>query len=96
MNLYLVKRPENYDNYYCGCCGTYIEFIICCDTEQEARKMHPSGNKEVISCGNKTELISGWVNGKDIDLLEVTLLGKADSLRKRGVISSKYYSDKNS
>jgi len=40
MKLYLVSQSEN-DNY-----DTFSSFVVCCETEEEARNTHPGWGED--------------------------------------------------
>ena len=78
---------------------------MACKTEQDAREIHQSGvtfydkekclwyydlgeSKKFIHEDNRRQ--NNWVNGKDINLLEVKFLGLADKNIEQGVIISSF------
>ena len=90
LNLYLVEKPKSYAKSSCKSCWVYERFVACCETEDDAREMHPRTGNKIVNCDHSPsgELVDGWLDGKDSHLLKVTLLGKADSSLKRGVITT--------
>jgi hypothetical protein len=91
QHLYLVERLDKrgYDSY--------SSFVACCETEQQAREIHPGGklyNKE----NQSWDFSSDWIDGKHLhDYLRVTFLGPLinknfDIKESRGVILASYHS----
>lgn len=77
MKLYRISQDIN--NGY----DTYDSAVVCAENEDEARKIHPSGND--------TDPIYGeWVNGNEIGMIQVEYLGKADKAIKKGVVLSSF------
>lgn len=82
MNLYLVTQSVNDD------CDTYAGMVICAESEEEAKTIHPDGKPYAEVCteenrsaphykiGSETWQVSSWARKKD---LKVQLLGKAES-----------------
>ena len=66
MNLYLIERPE------CDGAGyeEYDSAVVCANTEDEAKMIHPSGN----TWDGKESSYGSWV---DADKVRVTLIGTA-------------------
>lgn len=99
MNIYLVGKTKN-PEYLCKY-GRYGSFVVRCDTEDEARKTHPSGilytgyvdekecwNYGTTFVGTKNER-GCWVRGCDIWSLDVTLIGTSVS-QTPGIILASY------
>ena len=101
LYLYLVEAKselllEKYD--------TYDSFVVCCESEKEARQTLPSGGRRTPYNENKMCWIQtngrivgtdkynthGWILGKDIDKLKVRLLGNAVEGTERDVICASY------
>lgn len=101
-NLYLVSRTDIYSDQW----DYYSSFVVCCSTEDEARETHPSDDlmkyikdrlvwgdyrtKNVRYFGNSKKNNQGWVLGKDICHLTVTLIGTASKTTERGIILSEF------
>jgi len=87
MNLYIVKRKGSagYD--------TYSSFLICCESEQEARETSPNGDRLVE--GAKTWLYESkhwsWVRVSEIHLLDVEHIGTANNNIERGVLMAEFH-----
>lgn len=89
MNLYLLEQDINrgYD--------TYDSCVVCAESEEVARTIHPS--KDVTRAhngewyeGKYTRYNSDWVDVDQIDKIKVTYLGKADEQITHGVICSSF------
>lgn len=100
LNIYKVSRRDQ-SGY-----GTYTSFIVCCKTEEEARKTYPRNirafydNKLLLWYdhdinGNKKcidDLFDSWIKGNQINSLEVKWLGVANNDIERSVLSYQYIS----
>ncbi len=66
---------------------TYDSFVVCCKTEEEARRTHPkcSREKDLARWDN-----GGWVEAQEIHLLDVVYLGLADAKTEEGVILASF------
>ncbi len=87
LNLYLVSlpsRPISYMQTY----DFYDSFVVCCETEQQARQTHPLGLGYVYDSsgfwtstgtmiGDALAKHNSWVKGVDIHLLDVKHIGTA-------------------
>lgn len=78
MNLYQVTRLDN------GGYDSYDSFIVCCESEDVARKTHPS------STTWDDDYSHGWVKLSKIGNLEVEFLGTADPKIEEGVILASF------
>jgi hypothetical protein len=72
MNLYLISQDENNDY------DTFDSAVVCCETEEEARIMPPSGDAVAVY---------GWCNAKDV---KVELIGFAVDGVKKGVVCASF------
>lgn len=102
LNLYRVTRSDNPKNKW----DIYSSFIVCCDTEQEAREAHPNEgicyNHNLGTWSYKLSVDdrvrggrdnNGWVSVNLIDTLEVEFIGRAKaSIPKGEVIMSEFHS----
>lgn len=79
MNIYFVQRTDGWDGYY-----EFIDFVISCETEDEARNTHPRKDRwEGRSKWDGDE----WVTSPDN--VSVTHLGTAkDGIS--GIIVARY------
>ena len=75
MNLYIVTRNDSYtwDNY--------DSFIVACESEEEARKTHPSHGD---GWGRD------WITKDQINTLTIELLGQATPNLEKGVVLSSF------
>ena len=72
---------------------SYDSFVICCESEDIARKTHPEcGIYEWWKDGQYPSSIDwGWVQSSDIyDQLEVVCIGIADSKLEKGIVISSF------
>lgn len=67
---------------------TYDSFVVCCKTEDEARRTHPQGSRDWKNLDTWGQ--SNWVVAKEIPLLDVTYLGVADDKTEEGVILASF------
>lgn len=74
-NIYRISQTENYDY------DTYDSAVVICDTEEEARNMHPNGQD--MKWG---ESYSGWCLSPDDVVVE--LIGTSESKENRLVVAS--------
>ena len=84
MNLYLVERHD------IGRWDTFDSFIVCCNTEQEARETYPNNSGDTSWITDKPTQYMPWVRGDEIDLLRVTMIGVASPDTKKGVVLASY------
>jgi len=82
MNLYHVSQTQN-DEY-----DTYSDFVICAETEDEARHADPNTGRRITEEGWKARW-SDWCN--DPKHVSVRLIGAADESVEAGVICSSYH-----
>lgn len=94
--LYKLSQDVN-DGY-----DTYDSVIVCADSEQEARKIHPSrfvthmkGNKwygtRIDGSEYETENSYGtWVSYKDLGKIKVEWIGDADDSVEYGVVLASF------
>lgn len=64
MNIYLIERPDSVDY------DEYDSAVVYAFSEEEARKIHPSGNLNSI----ELDIYDGWIPSEEV---KVTLLGVA-------------------
>jgi len=88
--LYLVCAFEGFGGY-----DTFDSFVACADSEEEARKMHPSGildendvGTDFPDLGKSRGKYSPWVKFSEIHLLEVEKLGVASNQIKGVILAS--------
>ncbi|MEK7431884.1 MAG: hypothetical protein AABZ74_02025 [Cyanobacteriota bacterium] len=100
LNIYLVTSPNIYRTSY----DEYDSFVVCCETEQEARETLPGGQRYIFDklrhCwadtfsgrvyGTHKYNTHGWVLGLDIDALRVERIGLAAPETRKGVILSSF------
>lgn len=81
MNIYHVQWIKSVAD-----CGEYDECVVCADSEEEARSIHPNG------CGfDMSEKEShSWVTWNERDTLTVKLIGVACEHVAKGLIVSAY------
>lgn len=95
MKLYKLSQTVN--NGY----ATYSSAVVCADSEDEARKMHPNNEwywndgKWFFKNDNSGHEIdevyyTSWVDADNLDAIEVEYLGEADSSVKPGVVIASY------
>lgn len=75
MNLYLLSRDDanNYD--------TYDSIVVCAESEDEARKIHPHGRFT-------SDKYRSWASSPD--LVSAKLIGVADLSIEKGVVHTSY------
>ena len=86
-NLYLIISPEEYLDY-----DTYDSAVVCANSEEEARCIHPDGdyifiNERFVSKeGGHTApfgYFSSWIHPKDV---QVTFIGVAAKGMQPGTV----------
>lgn len=85
-SLYLVKRTDNVT------WDEYDSFVVCAESEDEARRVHPSGGEffEDDMSEQSKRYFKWWWTDK-IETLEVICVGLASvSLKNRQVICASY------
>lgn len=95
LNIYLVKRTGEIG------WDEYESFVVCCETEQDARETFPDSSVSFIfnnsletwiDPANKTrELkyhLQTWIPGRFLNTLNVTFIGIADAVKKGVILSS--------
>lgn len=77
MKLYLISQNVNtgYD--------TYSDAVVCANSEQEARLIHPDGYSKV-----KADSYDPWCDASDV---KVEYIGEADKSIKEGVICASFH-----
>jgi len=78
MKIYKIE--QNVDNGY----DTYDSAIVCAESEEEAKKIHPSGDGETQAKATKYDC---WCGLKDVN---VEYLGEAKEELKKGVIVASF------
>ena len=78
MNLYLISQDVN-DEY-----DTYDSAVVCAETEDEARMIHPVDEEWD---GSKAENYCEWCDVKDV---QVKIIGVAANNLQIGVILASY------
>ena len=92
MNIYLVKRTWSDSLKDC-----YSSFICVAENEQKAREMHPDGLSRLRGDKERRQFwdhILGemtWVHPSNLNTLEVTLIGIADTSQQEGVILASFH-----
>lgn len=76
MKLYLVSQSVNNDY------DTYDSFVICCNSEDEAKQSHPSGR--IVG----KLRFSDWPNEQES--INVKYLGEADPDLPAGIVCSSF------
>lgn len=101
MKLYKVS--QNVNNGY----DTYSDMIVCAETAEDAKRIHPSGNwqKGGFYDEEKKEFWTEFAGSKktylfessygswtnDLDAIKVEEIGEANSAQKKGVICSSFH-----
>lgn len=96
MNIY--KISQNINNGW----DTYDSAIVCAESEEDARKIHPSkyvtherdgiwygtfsGGKDIGKEYEHENCGSTWVRNTNLDKIKVEFIGKANENIKRGLI----------
>lgn len=83
MNLYLISQEEN--NGY----ETYSDAVVCAETEEEARDMHPYDGKPINWTEQKAERYCSWASNKES--VNVTLVGRADARTEKGLVCHSFH-----
>ena len=78
MNLFLISQKS--DTY-----GVYNAAVVCAETENDALKIHPSGE---VWDGKKESLGHEWC---DMEEVQVKIIGAAACNIKRGVVLADYF-----
>jgi len=71
MNLYIISRKDSIS------WDEYIAAVVCAENEEEAKKIHPSGDN------NRWNSNDNWVT---IESVSVKKIGIADQEIKKGVV----------
>jgi hypothetical protein len=82
MNLYLLTQQVNvgYD--------TYDSAVVAAESEEEARKIHPSDHSDIVWWEDEWERVAGsWANR--LENVQCTLLGTAD-VAEKGVVCASF------
>ena len=87
MNLYFLKQNEN------NCYGTYESRVVCAESEDEARKIHPDPYEDDSEDGKWWEVdeylrSDGWA--KSPETVEVEFIGIAKEGLEKGVVCAHY------
>ncbi len=83
LNIYHVMVP---DTVFLQTYDVYTEFVVCCSTEEEARRIHPrDGNYEWWKVKGED---SDWIDSKDVDKLVVTREGYTENVERRVLCAS--------
>ena len=77
MKLYHVSQDENNDY------DTFSDFVVCCESEEEARNTHPGNGVDPWNDRN-----SGWC--KSPYGTEVKYIGEAANDIQKGIICSSF------
>jgi hypothetical protein len=79
MKLWIIK--QNMNNDY----DTYSDAVVCADTEEEARLIHPNGYDDWDGTDNT---FSTWCGYKDV---VVEYIGEAKEGLKKGVVCASFH-----
>lgn len=82
MNLYLISQDKN--NNFNTNFDIYDSAVVCADTKDNARMMHPNKNDD---WDGEDEENSTWCAAKDV---EVSIIGYAVDNSQRGVVCASY------
>lgn len=82
MNLYKISQDKN-DNY-----DSYDSFIAAAESEEEARRIHPSPNTKGEWWNSTAYDYGDWV--RDLECITVELIGEAKPNTIKGVILSSF------
>lgn len=77
MKLYLISQYENTDY------DTYDSAVVCAETEEEARMIHPGKDE----WDGEMDKYDTWCAAKDV---KVELIGIADDSVKEGVVCASF------
>ncbi len=83
LKLYLVENNTGEGTGY----DTYSEFVVCAESEKEARETHPCDNQN----WEYDKIYSSWISFKNVNKLNVKYLGEADKGVEKGVIVASYH-----
>jgi len=81
MKLFLISQTSN-DGY-----DTYDEAVVCAETEEDAKTIHPDGYSIVTEEDEEKYSSSTWTTLNNVD---VEYLGEAKEDSERGVICSSF------
>ena len=86
MKLFKISQCVN-DNY-----DTYDEAIVCAESEEEARKIHPDGGYDYKETGEGefSEANSNYGTWAKKEYVDVKYIGEAMPLMKRGVVCASF------
>lgn len=85
MKLYLISQSVNNDY------DTFDEAVVCAESEEEARKIHPDGGYDYEEDGvarDRDTLYGTWAKKKDV---KVTEIGEANEKQKKGVVCASFH-----
>lgn len=90
LNLYLVQLKENDEYHFKD--GFYTGFVVCCESIEAAKLIHPSGQYEFTDKGWKFIITkkarqstmycpknTTWIEPYEIDRLDAKFIGKAST-----------------
>lgn len=81
MNIYLISPTSEFTFGY----DTYDSAVVCADSEEEARKIHPDNN------GMGLDYVVGYSWPRNPDQVNATLIGVAlDNIEKGEVILASF------
>lgn len=85
MKLFLLS--QNLNNGY----DTYDSCVVCAESEDEARKIHPSEYESPTWYTEEDPLFcEKWVPPSQIDKIEVKYLGEAYHKVNKGIVCASY------
>jgi hypothetical protein len=83
LNIYHVEQ-DLYNGY-----DTYSDFVIICETEEEARNTSPDGYELKET---KSENRYGcWVSKEEVDKVKVTLIGRTTEDAIKGIVCNSFH-----
>ena len=80
MNLYLLTQDAQ-DGY-----DTYDSVVVCAETEDEARMIHPSEYRDDWD-GKQDSVLDSWCNAEDV---KVAKIGMAAEHMVKGVVLASF------
>ena len=82
MKLYLISQSEN-DGY-----DTYSDAVVCAESEEDAKKIHPSDYRDDEEVTEKEEQYGTWTTLSNVD---AKYIGEAKEGSERGVVCSSFH-----
>ena len=89
MKIFHVSAKNNSRFNYLGY-DTYSDFVVVCETEEEARNIHPETEWDEL--WEPDEAYAGWIKRSDIPFLSVVEIGTAvPGIASGTIICSSYH-----